>query len=75
MSSRGLGNTRPTTFSDGTNADEVMDDYQIICFDIVSEPSTPGAYLHEGKNLDFDPKKTWNKADRIFRAINDIVRK
>ena len=23
----------------------VEDDYQLICFDIVSEPSTPGAYL------------------------------
>jgi len=23
----------------------VEDDFQLICFDIVSEPSTPGAYL------------------------------
>ena len=53
----------------------VNDDYQIICWDVVSEPSTPGAYLHEGRSLDIDTKHTWNKADRIFRALNDIVRK
>ncbi len=70
ISSRGVGSTEKTN----EGLDMVQPDYQIICFDIVSEPSTPGAYLFaEGK--DFDPKKTFSKADRIFRALNDIVRK
>ena len=40
ISSRGLGSTKQ---QDGVTM--VEDDFQLICFDIVSEPSTPGAYL------------------------------
>ena len=70
ISSRGVGSTKKKG-----DVDMVEDDYQIICWDVVSEPSTPGAYLHEGKSLDLDPKKTWSKADRIWRALNEITRK
>lgn len=72
ISSRGVGTTEKTN----EGLDRVQNDYQIICFDIVSEPSTPGAYLfREGKEIDFDPRRTMKKADRIYRALNDIVRK
>ena len=74
ISSRGVGSTKKQRTNEG-EVDMVEDDYQIICWDVVSEPSTPGAYLHEGKSLDLDPKKTWNKADRIWRALNEITRK
>ena len=40
ISSRGLGSVRE---SNGQTI--VEDDFQLICFDMVSEPSTPGAYL------------------------------
>ena len=40
ISSRGLGSVKE---QNGTTM--VEDDFQLICFDIVSEPSTPGAYL------------------------------
>ena len=40
ISSRGMGSTSQR---DGVTM--VEDDFQLICFDIVSEPSTPGAYL------------------------------
>ena len=40
ISSRGLG-----TVSEANGHTLVEDDFQLICFDIVSEPSTPGAYL------------------------------
>jgi hypothetical protein len=70
ISSRGVGSTEKTN----EGFDMVQPDYQIICFDIVSEPSTPGAYLFtEGKSLDLDVR--FSKADRIFRALNDIVKK
>ena len=40
ISSRGMGSTKQQ------NGDTMVeDDFQLICFDIVSEPSTPGAYL------------------------------
>ena len=74
ISSRGVGSTKKRHTNEGS-VDEVDDDYQIICYDVVSEPSTQGAFLHEGRNVDVDPKKTWTKADRIWRALNEIVRK
>ena len=76
ISSRGVGSTDKRHTNEG-EVDMVNDDYVIICYDIVSEPSTPGAYLHEGtgKSLDCNLKSTWSKADRIFRALNDITRK
>ena len=40
ISSRGLG-----TVKESQGITMVEDDFQLICFDIVSEPSTPGAYL------------------------------
>jgi len=75
ISSRGVGSTDKQRTNEG-DVDMVNDDYQIICYDIVSEPSTPGAYLFkEGRSIDLDPRRTWNKADRIFRALNEITRK
>ena len=41
ISSRGLGSV-----SEGANGTvTVQEDFQLICFDFVSEPSTPGAYM------------------------------
>jgi hypothetical protein len=75
ISSRGVGSTDRQHTNEG-DIDMVNDDYQIICYDIVSEPSTPGAYLfREGRSIDLDPHKTWSKADRIYRALNEITRK
>jgi hypothetical protein len=69
ISSRGVGSTEKT--NEGT--DMVQDDYQIIAWDMVSEPSTPGAYLSEGKKIEVDPRRVFTRGDRIFRALNDIV--
>jgi len=43
ISSRGVGSV------DGE--DLVQEDYQLICFDLVSMPSTQGAFLHESENF------------------------
>ena len=74
ISSRGVGSTEKKRVSEG-EVDWVNDDFQLITLDIVGEPSTPGAYLHEGVSLDLNPRRTWSKADRIFRALNEITRK
>jgi hypothetical protein len=75
ISSRGVGSTEKKRVNN-EDVDEVNDDFQLICYDIVSEPSTPGAFLfREGKSIDLDPKKIWTKADRIYRALNEITRK
>ena len=72
ISSRGVGSTERTR----EGVDLVQPDYQIICFDIVSEPSTPGAYLFsEGKTILPGEGPQLTRADRIFRALNDITKK
>lgn len=47
VSSRGVGGVNQTMM-DGVKTDEVDEDYHLICFDIVSNPSTQGAFLIEG---------------------------
>lgn len=70
ISSRGVGSTSKTN----EGIDMVSEDYQIICYDIVSEPSTPGAYLFaEGKQIEVTT--SYSKADRIWRSLNEITRK
>jgi hypothetical protein len=64
ISSRGLGSTR----QDGDTT-LVEDDFQLICFDLVSEASTPGAYLMK----ESQERDVFGKADRINRALNDIL--
>lgn len=70
ISSRGVGSTR----SEG-NMQIVQDDFQLICWDFVSEPSTPGAFMmKEGKEV--SPQfinEVFNKTDRIDRIFNDIL--
>jgi hypothetical protein len=67
ISSRGLGSTK-----EKNGKTYVNDDFQLICFDFVSEPSTPGAYMmSEGVKKSLN--EVFTKADRINRALNDIL--
>ena len=65
ISSRGLGSV-----SEQQGKTLVEDDFQLICFDIVSEPSTQGAYMMMNESKQ---KQVWSKADRINRLLNDII--
>ena len=65
ISSRGLGSVH-----ESTGGTIVEDDFQLICFDFVSEPSTVGAFMmkeHKEPNV-------FTKADKINRILNDILR-
>jgi hypothetical protein len=61
VSSRGVG-----SLVKKGEQNEVQDDFELICFDLVSSPSTPGAYLFLNKDdrerydesLEMDPKKS-----------------
>jgi len=69
ISSRGLGSTRQDTRGNTI----VEDDFQLICWDIVSEPSTQGAFvtpLREGVNY---TRKVFDKSYRINCLLNNIV--
>lgn len=70
ISSRGVGSTR----TDG-EYQIVQDDFQLICWDFVSEPSTPGAFMmREGKELSKRQlNEFFNKSDRINRIFNEIT--
>lgn len=69
ISSRGVGSTKQQA---GNLV--VQEDFQLICFDIVSEPSTPGAFMiKESRSIrQSDLKATFNRSDRINRIFNDI---
>ncbi len=67
ISSRGLGSVKE---SNGQTI--VEDDFQLICFDCVADPSTPGAYMQMQENKD-PVNKIFTKADRINRMLNDIL--
>ena len=70
ISSRGVGSVQNV----GGNT-IVQEDFQLICFDMVSEPSTPGAYmLSEGKKVNTnDLSKVFNESYKINRIFNDIL--
>ena len=66
IASRGRGSVK-----ESAGQTIVEDDFQLICFDFVSEPSTPNAFMmQEAKNYS---NKVFTKADRINRLLNDIV--
>ena len=67
FSSRALG-----SLQEGKGgAQVVQEDLQLICFDAVSEPSAPGAFIMEGKQNQL--QEIFTKGDRINRALNEIL--
>jgi len=67
VSSRGMGSVR-----EEVGRTIVEDDFQLICFDMVSEPSTPGAFMmKEAKDL--SESNIITKADRINRLLNEVL--
>jgi hypothetical protein len=70
ISSRGVGSTS----RDGDN-EVVQDDFQLICWDFVSEPSTPGAFMmREGREISrSELNKHFTKSDRVDRILNEIL--
>ena len=65
LSSRGLGSVRETR--EGLI---VESDFNLICFDIVSEPSTQAAFMTLAESKQ---PLTWKKEDRIQRALNEVL--
>ena len=75
ISSRGMGSVK-----ESMGALTVEDDFQLICFDMVADPSTPGAFMNitaatglsENKNPSFT--KELSQVDKINFALNDILK-
>jgi len=67
ISSRGLGSVKEV------NGETIVeDDYQIVCYDVVSDRSTTGAFMSLAENK-MPPNKGFSKADRINRKLNAIL--
>jgi len=69
VSSRGMGSLKQG--SDGVQ--EVQDDFELLCWDFVSTPSTPGAYVHPIKE-GLDPSVVnINEYHKINEIITEIL--
>jgi len=68
ISSRGIGSVKELYEEDEDGVVEVQDDFELVAFDFVSNPSTHGAFmgkLHESKNL--------NSEQQIYSNIENII--
>lgn len=68
ISSRGTGSVQQT--NEGTL--EVQDDFELVCWDFVSNPSTHGAFMNP-VSLN-ESKKAASKYSNLDSIINDILR-
>jgi hypothetical protein len=70
ISSRGMGSVQPL----GEGTVEVQDDFELLCWDFVSTPSTQGAFMKPtGLNENFNPQLNQNKYSKINSIISDII--
>ena len=71
ISSRALGSLQREN-----NVNVVQDDLQIICWDFVSEPSTPNAFMTLAESREYDMstiRNIFTKSDLVDRAVNEIL--
>lgn len=69
ISSRGLGSV--VNESNGTSI--VQEDFTLICFDIVADPSTPGAFMNPQKIRESKELKVHDKDYRVNSILNSIL--
>tara|TARA_R100000234_G_scaffold65963_1_gene40301 strand:- start:457 stop:1068 length:612 start_codon:yes stop_codon:yes gene_type:complete len=67
ISSRGLGSVEQKS-----GRTMVQDDFQLICFDIVSDPSTPGAYMKVTENK-IPELQEISKKEKINKLLSEII--
>ena len=81
ISSRGVGSLKKVG-----ERNEVQDDFELICFDLVSSPSTPGAYLFNDvndrdeyeENLEEEKKSKTPSVDKsidLMKKLSDYLGK
>ena len=56
-----------------TGTTMVQEDFQLICFDFVSEPSTNGAFMNLKEHKEANSPNIFTKSDKINRILNDII--
>tara|TARA_Y100000593_G_scaffold91788_1_gene181567 strand:- start:286 stop:906 length:621 start_codon:yes stop_codon:yes gene_type:complete len=71
ISSRGLG----SVVNEANGVSMVQDDFQLICFDIVADPSTPGAFMNPTRIHENRQVKIHDREYRVNALINSILGK
>jgi hypothetical protein len=67
ISSRGMGSVKQL----GETV-EVQDDFELLCWDLVSVPSTPEAYMHPvGKLSSMNESKQYKSKD--YSKVNSLI--
>ena len=79
ISSRGLGSVEELSEGDGDENPtvKVKDDFELIAFDFVSNPSTHGAFMYpmkESVNKEVPVGRTCGEYCKVESLINDIMR-
>jgi len=75
ISSRGLGSVEMVQEANGDTVSKVGDDFELIAFDFVSNPSTHGAFLHPmNESVDKQQGRTCGEYCRAEDIINHIIR-
>jgi hypothetical protein len=64
ISSRGMGSVKQL----GETV-EVQDDFELLCWDLVSVPSTPMAYMKLAESKKFDSTKDYSKVNSLITEI------
>lgn len=70
ISSRGLGSVKEVYES---NTVEVQDDFELLCWDFVSTPSTHGAYVQPVSQLNEGLSSPIYRYDAVNSIISDII--
>ncbi len=70
ISSRGLGSVKEVYES---NTVEVQDDFELLCWDFVSTPSTHGAYVQPVSQLNEGISSPIYRYDNVNSIISDII--
>ena len=71
ISSRGMGSVEEN-ISEGTV--EVQDDFELLCFDFVSTPSTHGAFMSPTVNVNINEGIASSVSEYKYTNVNNIIR-
>jgi hypothetical protein len=74
ISSRGVGSVETVKESSGEEAQEVQNDFELIAFDFVSNPSTQGAFMYP-MNESVDRQGTVGRTCGDYCKAEDIINK
>ena len=74
ISSRGMGSVETVTEDNGGQVMKVGDDFELIAFDFVSNPSTHGAFMHPLQES-VDKSQTQGRTCGTYCKAEDIINK